>query len=74
MGSATVADVELFYRNVDAGDGEEIVVKASKGYGLVMEIIIEGDISETTIRLTSPAGALALGKAITQAAEAMLRS
>ena len=66
-------DNEVFYRNVDLGDMEEIAVKASHGYGDVIEIIVDGNITETIIRITSPVGAIALGKAIAEAGEALLR-
>jgi hypothetical protein len=41
--------------------------------GLVVEIILEGDVSETTVRL-SPAGALSLGKALADAGDVAMRS
>lgn len=68
-----MADKELFYRNVMIDETDEAVVKASKGYGTVVEIILEGGTMETAIRL-SPAGAIALGKALADAGDVALRS
>lgn len=69
-----MSEKELFYRNVMVGDDhEEISVRAIKGYGLVVEFVIEGDMVETTVRL-SPSGAVALGKALVDAGDVALRS
>jgi len=70
-----VTDQELFYRNVmiDYDEREEAVVKVSKGYGIVVEVILEGGTVETTLRL-SAAGALGLGKALCDAGDVATRS
>jgi hypothetical protein len=70
-----MADQELFYRNVmiDHNEREEAVVKVSKGYGIVVELILEGGTMETAIRLTA-AGALALGEALNQAGNVATRA
>lgn len=66
-------DVETYYRNVDVGDGEEIAVKASKGYGDVIEIVIDGSdlLGDVVIRLSDPQCAFSLGYAIMQAAKTL---
>jgi len=69
----TITEKEIFYRNVDVGDREEIAVRAIKGYGTVVEITVDHPLGETTIRL-SGGGALSLGNALVEAAEAVLRS
>lgn len=68
-------DEELFYRNVmiDYDDREEAVVKVSKGYGIVVEVILEGGTIEATVRL-SAVGAMALGKALCDAGDVAARS
>ena len=68
-----MAEKELFYRNVMVDQDEEVVVRATKGYGVVVEIILESDFVETAIRL-SPGGAVALGKALAEAGDVALRS
>jgi hypothetical protein len=68
-----MSEKELFYRNVMVDQDEELVVRVSKGYGVVVEVIIESDLVETTIRL-SPGGAVALGKALADAGDVALRS
>lgn len=69
-----MTEKELFYRNVLVDDeGEEVAVRAIKGYSTVVEIIIEHELGETTIRL-GPGGAVALGKALSDAGDVALRS
>lgn len=69
-----MTEKELFYRNVIINDeGREVSVKATKGYGTIIEIVIEHDLGETTIRL-SPGGAAAIGIALSDAADVALRS
>ncbi len=70
-----MADEELYYRNVmiDHNEREEAVVKVSKGYGVVVEIIFDGGTMETAVRITA-AGALALGEALTQAGNVAVRA
>jgi hypothetical protein len=48
-------------------------VRAVKGFGTMVEVIIEGDLTDTTIRL-SAGGAVALAKAMADAGDVALRS
>jgi hypothetical protein len=68
-------DQEIFYRNVLVGHDphEEVIVRAVKGFGTMVEVIIEGDLTDTTIRL-SAGGAVALAKAMADAGDVALRS
>ena len=69
-----MTEKELFYRNVLVDDeGREVSVRSTKGYGTIVEINIEHDMGETTIRL-SPGGAVSLGKALSDAGDVALRT
>lgn len=63
-------DTEIYYRNVDIGEGDEIAVRANKGYGPIVEIVIEGGPMETVMRL-GPHAAFTVGYAMMEAAKTL---
>jgi hypothetical protein len=76
MGRAAMAETQTFYQNIliDSVDRDEIAVKATKGYGTVVEIVIEGSPANVVVTLTEPRAAIALGEALIQAAQSLIQS
>lgn len=71
-----MTETQTFYRNIliDSVDRDEIAVKATKGYGTLIEIVIEGSPANVTVTLTEPRAAIELGNALIQAAQSLIRS